>query len=54
MVTLNLGDSELDEKLESISEEIRNMLGRKERIIKHGLKANIHCTSGNASKLERI
>lgn len=54
MVTLNLGDSELEEKVEGVSEKTRNMLGRKYRIIKQGLKVGIYCTSGNVSKLERI
>lgn len=29
MVTLNLGDAELEEKVESVNEETRNVLGRK-------------------------
>lgn len=44
MVTLNLGDGELEEKVQSVSEATRNMFGRKERIIKQGLKAGIYCT----------
>ena len=41
-------------KVESVSEETRNVLGMKERIIEQGLKAGIYCTSGNASELESI
>lgn len=41
-------------KVESVSEETRNVLGTKERIIEQGLKVGIYCTSGNASELQSI
>lgn len=48
------GDAGEMGKVESVSEETRNILGRKERKMKHRLKAGIYCTSGNASELESI
>jgi len=54
MFTFNYRDGEQEGKVENVSEETRNILGRKERIIKQGPKAGIYCTSGNASELESI
>lgn len=54
MFTFNQRGGEQEGKVESVSEETRNILGRKERIIKQGLKAGIYCASGIASELESI
>lgn len=54
MFTFSQRGGEQEGKVKSVSEETGNVLGMKGRIIKQGLKAGIHCTSGNASELESI